>query len=115
MSTTGLSKMDKQAFIDHMLSVGWLYDKFGHLQQTVSRRVPHADYPVGKEPFVTRNYRVKLQNKSCRIEIQVWHERYSRNEWVRLGGAYYTQISECNITDHLGRKKVKVRVGSFLY
>lgn len=107
--------MDKQAFIAHMKSVGWTLDKFGHLHKTVSKRLPHADYPIGSEPVVTRKYRIKNQDKTCRIEIQVTCMALfgdSTHKWVRLGGGYYTQIFDY-LDIWTGNRKV--RIGSFIY
>lgn len=103
--------MKKEAFIKFMEALGWSLDRWGHLQKSVTRRLPHVDYPVGQEPLVTREYRVKLQATSCRIEIKVKHEATTYgspgSSWVRVGGDYYSKIIQLD--------DGRVRVGSYIF
>lgn len=103
--------MKKEAYIKFMEALGWSLDRWGHLQKSITRRLPHVDYPIGQEPFVTREYRIKLQATSCRIEIKTHYEKteYSpaRSEWVRIGGDYYSKIVQ------LGDGRI--RVGSTFF
>lgn len=101
--------MKREQFEEILKASGWELDRFGHYQKTLRRTIPHADYPDG----IIREYkyRVKLQSLSCRIEVQVRHEatEYSpaKNEWVRVGGDYYSKIVQL--------KNGRVRVGSYFF
>lgn len=74
--------MKREQFEEILKADGWKLDRFGHYQKTVR----------GKQ------YRIKMQDRSCRIETLVRHEAtmYSpaRKEWIRLGGEYYSKIVE---------------------
>ena len=87
--------MKREQFEEILKADGWEIDRFGHYHKTVRRR----------------KYRVKLQDRSFRIEVQVRHEatEYSpaKNEWVRLGGDYYSKIVQLD--------DGRVRVGSYFF
>lgn len=53
----------------------WTKDRFGHYQRTAGGR----------------NYRIRMQATSCRVEIQVHHDDGSKS-WVKTGGCYYRDI-----------------------
>ena len=103
--------MKKEAFIKFMEALGWSLDRWGHLQKSITSRLPHVDYPIDREPFVTREYRIKLQATSCRIEIKTHHEatKYSPacSGWTRIGGDYYSKIVQ------LGDARIRVGVFTF--
>ena len=91
--------MKREQFEEILKADGWELDRFGHYQK------------IGCE----RKYRVKMQDLSCRIEVQVRYEatEYSpaKNEWVRLGGGYYSKIVQLDDgrirvgTHFFGRRK----------
>lgn len=74
--------MERKQFEQVLVACGWERDRFGHYHKSAR----------GKQ------YRVKMQDRSCRIETLVRHEAtmYSpeRKEWIRLGGEYYSKIVE---------------------
>lgn len=86
--------MKRKQFEEILKADGWEPDRFGHYQKTERKTTPHPDHPEGI--IRERKYRVKMQDLSCRVEVQVRHEatEYSpaKNEWVRLGGDYYSNI-----------------------
>lgn len=101
--------MKREQFEEILKAEGWERDRFGHYQKTVRKVVSRPDHPEG----VTRErkYRVKMQDLSCRIEVQVRYEatEYSpaKNEWVRLGGDYYSKIVQLD--------DGRVRVGAYYF
>lgn len=101
--------MKREQFEEILKADGWEKDRFGHYHKTVRKRIPHVDRPEGV--ISERKYRVKLQNLTCRIEVLVRYEatEYSsaKNEWVRLGGDYYSKIVQLD--------DGRVRVGSYLF
>lgn len=107
--------MKREQFEAVLVADGWEKDRFGHYQKSITRRRPHVDYPVGQEPEVTTRYRVKMQDLSCRIEVQFRYDatEYSpaKNEWVRWGGDYYSKIVQLDDgrirvgTHFFGRRK----------
>ena len=87
--------MKREQFEAVLVADGWKKDRFGHYQKTIRER----------------KYRVKMQDLSCRIEVQVRYEatEYSpaKNEWVRLGGDYYSKIVQLD--------DGRIRVGSHFF
>lgn len=74
--------MDKDVIIKFLTDNGWQLDEWGHLQRTVN---------LSKEgSIIQRHYRIKIQATSCRIEIR--YNIMGKNEWVRVGGAYYKDV-----------------------
>ena len=101
--------MKREKFEAVLVADGWEKDRFGHYQKTAQRRIPHVDHPEGV--ISERKYRVKMQDQSCRLEVQVRHEatKYSpaKNEWVRLGGDYYSKIVQLD--------DGRIRVGTYFF
>lgn len=105
--------MKREQFEAVLVADGWEKDRFGHYQKTVRKTIPHVDHPDGV--IRERKYRVKMQDLSCRIEVQVRYEatEYSpaKNEWVRWGGDYYSKIVQLDDgrirvgTHFFGRRK----------
>lgn len=87
--------MKREQFEAILKADGWEPDRFGHYQKTIRER----------------KYRVKMQDLSCRIEVQVHYDatEYSpaKNEWVRLGGDYYSKIVQLD--------DGRIRVGSHFF
>lgn len=86
--------MKREQFEEILKADGWERDRFGHYHKTEQWRTQRVDSP---EVIIhERKYRIKLQDRSFRIEVQVRHEatEYSpaKNSWVRLGGDYYSKI-----------------------
>lgn len=91
--------MKREQFEAVLVADGWENDRFGHYQKAIRER----------------EYRVKMQDLSCRIEVQARYEatEYSpaKNEWVRLGGGYYSKIVQLDDgrirvgTHFFGRRK----------
>ena len=88
--------MKREQFEEILKADGWELDRFGHYHKT------------GRGE---RKYRVKMQDLSCRIEVQIRLEatEYSpaKNEWVRLGGDYYSKIVQLD--------DGRIRVGSHFF
>lgn len=86
--------MKREQFEEILKADGWEPDRFGHYHKTKQWSVRYAGSP--EVVICERKYRVKMQDLSCRIEVQVRREatEYSpaKNEWVRLGGGYYSKI-----------------------
>ena len=103
--------MKREQFEETLKADGWEQDRWGHLQKSITRRLPNVDYPIGQEPEITREYRVKLQATSCRIEVRSYYAatEYSpaKNEWVRIGGDYYGKIVQLD--------DGRIRVGSSFF
>lgn len=101
--------MKREQFEEILKADGWEKDRFGHYQKTECKTVPHVDHPEGIIREI--KYRVKMQDLTCRVEVQVRYEatEYSpaKNEWVRVGGDYYRKITQ--LAD--GR----VRAGTYLF
>lgn len=89
----------QQELIDVLKECRWEADRFGHYQKDVQRR-----NPVTKE-IISRRMRVKLQATSCRIEVQTKID--NSNQWIRLGGDYYTNIVKL--------EDGRLRVGSYFF
>ena len=87
--------MKREQFEEILKADGWERDRFGHYHKTVGER----------------KYRIKMQDLSFRIEVQVRHEatEYSpaKNAWVRLGGDYYSKIVQLD--------DGRVRAGSYFF
>lgn len=87
--------MKREQFEAVLVADGWELDRFGHYQKAIRER----------------KYRVKMQDLSCRIEVQVRYDatEYSpaKNEWVRLGGDYYSKIVQLD--------DGRIRVGSHFF
>ena len=86
--------MKREQFEAVLVADGWEKDRFGHYHKTERWSTQRVDSP---EVIIReRKSRIKLQDRSCRIEVQIRHEatEYSpaKNEWVRLGGDYYSKI-----------------------
>lgn len=105
--------MKREQFEEILKADGWELDRFGHYQKTVRKCIPHVDHPEGI--VSERKYRVKMQDLSGRIEVQVRYDatEYSqaKNEWARLGGDYYSKIVQLDDgrirvgTHFFGRRK----------
>lgn len=101
--------MKREQFEEILKADGWERDRFGHYHKTVLQSFRRDD----SSEVVTheRKYRVKLQDLSCRIEVRVRHEatEYSpaKNEWVRIGGDYYSKIVQLD--------DGRVRVGPYFF
>ena len=101
--------MKREQFEEILKADGWEPDRFGHYHKTKQWRTQQVDSP---EVIIReRKYRVKMQDLSCRIEVQIRHEatEYSpaKNEWVRLGGDYYSKIVQLD--------DGRIRVGSLFF
>ena len=101
--------MKREQFEEILKADGWKLDRFGHYRKTVLKTIPHADHP---EMIIReRKYRVKMQDLSCRIEVQVRYEATSyspaKNEWIRIGGDYYSKIVQLD--------DGRIRVGSHFF
>lgn len=87
--------MKREQFEEILKEDGWERDRFGHYHKTEHER----------------KYRIKMQDLSFRIEVQVRHEatEYSpaKNEWVRIGGDYYSRIIQMD--------NGRIRVGSHFF
>lgn len=91
-----------QELVDTLKADGWEQDRFGHMQKQISgkRRDTGAT--------VTRQYRVKLQATSCRIEIKSDQKNFDGGyDWIRVGGDYYTNIVKLD--------DGRIRVGSYFF
>lgn len=101
--------MKREQFEEVLKADGWELDRFGHYQKTERKTIPHVDHPEGI--IRERKYRVKMQDLSCRIEVQVRYAatEYSpaKNEWARLGGNYYSKIVQLD--------DGRIRVGSLFF
>lgn len=84
-----MSKLSKERIIELLEGAGWKLDKWGHLQKTLK-------FYNKERQLVPRDYRIKLQASSLRVEVRVHYpaSEYSpaRNEWMRQGGDYYSNI-----------------------
>lgn len=82
--------MAPEKFTTFLQSLGWEQDKWGHLHKEVMLFKSGAPAP--------RNYRIKMQAISCRIEVQciISATDYSSEQrmWVRVGGGYFKDIIE---------------------
>lgn len=101
--------MKREQFEAVLVADGWEKDRFGHYQKTKQWRTQQVDSP--EVVIRERKYRVKMQDLSCRIEVQVRYEatEYSpaKNEWLRWGGDYYSKIIRLD--------DGRVRVGSHFF
>jgi len=101
--------MKREQFEEILKADGWERDRFGHYHKIVRKSIPHVDHPEGI--ICERKYRIKMQDLSFRIEVQVRHEatEYSpaKNEWVRIGGDYYSRIVQMD--------NGRIRVGSHFF
>ena len=79
-----MRKLDRFTLIDVLKNAGWKTDKWGHLRKTI----PFIKRDTGER--VEREYRIKLQATSVRVEVQL--RICDANEWRRVGGAYYKSI-----------------------
>ena len=85
--------MKREQFEAVLVADGWEKDRFGHYQKAIRER----------------KYRVKMQDLSCRIEVTEYS--LAKNEWVRLGGDYYSKIVQLDDgrirvgTHFFGRRK----------
>lgn len=101
--------MKREQFEAVLVADGWEKDRFGHYHKTDRWRTQRVD----SHEMVTCEckYRVKMQDLGCRIEVQVRRKatEYSpaKNEWVRFGGAYYSEIVQLD--------NGRVRVGTHLF
>lgn len=95
-----MSNLSKEAIITILQNSGWTLDRWGHLQKTLSVRGVHKDY------------RIKMQATSLRVEVKVHYpaDDYSkaRNEWIRVGGEYYSKIQLDAGKLRIGRHLLKV-------
>lgn len=79
-----MRKLDRSALIDVLKIAGWKTDRWGHLRKTI----PFIKRDTRER--VEREYRIKLQATSIRVEVQ--GKVMGVNEWYRVGGAYYRNI-----------------------
>lgn len=65
-----------------LMAAGWERDRFGHFKKELR---------VAGRPAL---FRVKLQDKSVRVEKQVVYDLLGGTEkdWIRVGGDYYGKI-----------------------
>lgn len=92
------NKMTKDQVEAFLQNSGWKKDRYGHYQ--LAKEVPPGVLPDGEGG--PRRYRVKLQERSVRFEVQVIVNdpfRGGRKEWIRIGGDYY---STCVVTPGKG-------------
>lgn len=101
--------MKREQFEAVLVADGWEKDRFGHYHKTVRWRTQLVDSP--EVVIREREYRIKMQDLSCRIEVQIRYEasEYSpaKNEWARLGGDYYSKIVQLD--------DGRIRVGSHFF
>ena len=67
---------------DLLLELKWRADSFGHFQKTM----------VGKRSTgeaVTKDYRVRMQATSCRVEVRSQPDSQGKRSWIRVGGGYF--------------------------
>lgn len=95
--TTMMNK--RQELVDVLKAEGWEADRFGHFQKDVTRIHRETKQPV------IRHMRVKLQATSCRIEVQ--SRINDQNEWIRVGGDYFTNIVKLD--------DGRLRVGTYFF
>lgn len=91
-----------QELVDVLKADGWEQDRFGHMQKQITgkRRDTGAT--------VTRQYRVKLQATSCRVEVKSEQKNFDGGyDWIRVGGDYYTNIVKLD--------DGRIRVGSYFF
>lgn len=79
-----MSKVTRDELVDFLKQCGWKTDRYGHLRNQIT--VKRKD--TGER--VVREYRIKLQATSCRVELQALIGDH--NEWLRLTGAYYKDV-----------------------
>lgn len=81
MNAQFTNNVDREELRTLLIGSGYKVDRWGHLQKKYGDGV---DAPV-------REYRIKFQDKSIRIEKRITHTDGSR-EWMRIGGDYYANI-----------------------
>lgn len=104
--------MTKQAELGAFLErAGWVKDQWGHYKKDLARRVTQGGKPV----IVDIPFRIKMQATSCRIEKQITiaGTSYSKakNEWLRIGGAYYSAVDIDGNICRIGTNIIQVKVG----
>lgn len=96
--------MDKQELKDFLTELGWQVDHMGNMRFTSVRVNAVTGFKL------ERKLRIKFQSKSVRVEVQVHHpdaeHSYAKNEWVRIGGDYYSRIT---------RDGNVVRIGTYVF
>lgn len=84
-----MSNFTKERIVELLEGAGWKLDRWGHLQKTL--KVYNR-----KRQLVSRDYRIKLQVASLRLEVRVHYpaSEYNPagNEWMRVGGDFYSKI-----------------------
>ena len=103
-----MSKLSKERIIELLEGAGWKLDKWGHLQKTLK-------FYNKERQLVPRDYRIKLQASSLRVEVRVHYpaSEYNpaRNEWMRQGGDYYSKIELLDGASlRIGKHLLKVAV-----
>ena len=76
---------------EKLVSFGWVIDRHGHAQRLITRR-------DGK----MRQYRVKIQDRSVRLEGKL-----GTNKWFKLDGAFYGQVEVTDNAVKIGRYNVR--------
>lgn len=79
-----MSKVTAHSIREVLLSLGWESDRWGHMQKDVKLRKRSDPTCV-----VTRRYRIKLQDRSCRVEVQGEKQSDGVTPWIRVGGGYF--------------------------
>ena len=96
--------MNKQVLNVFLTEMGWQVVHMGNMLFTSVRVNAVTGFKL------ERKLRIKFQSKSVRVEVQVHHpdaeHSYAKNEWVRIGGDYYSRITrDGNI----------VRIGTYVF
>jgi hypothetical protein len=88
MNNTALER--KQALVEKLLEMGYEPDPRGNMLCTGLQLRPDGTK-------IRRQYRVKFQDISVRLEIQGLerHPIYNTLPWLRVTSCYYTQIVDC--------------------
>jgi hypothetical protein len=83
-------KDNRKALEELLPSLGYTQDSYGHW----------------KKQGIMAILRIKMQDKSCRLEKQ-WTRSDGTNEWMKLDGAYYSKLVFEDSTVKIGRYKLK--------
>lgn len=86
---SSMAKMTTQHLRTLLAREGWKEDAYGHMQ--LSQQVAAKDDP---KHVVTREYRVKMQDISVRVEVRGERQSDGTRPWIRYGGAYLKDVVE---------------------